>query len=61
MIRLAIINQDGKMVSPEDLSTATELQQAADQARMLIRQCERLAAAKSKGGGPPVAGKVPYA
>jgi hypothetical protein len=46
MIRLAIINQDGKMVSPEELSTAAELQQAAEQARTLIRHCERLASAQ---------------
>jgi len=60
MIRVGIVTSEGKIVSPQELSTATELQQAADQARSLIRECERLASAKLKpAGGAPV-GKVPY-
>ena len=46
MIRVAIVTAEGKILKPEDLSTAAELQQAVEQARMLIRECERLAVAK---------------
>jgi hypothetical protein len=61
MIRVGIITSEGKIVSPQELSTAAELQQAAEQARTLIRECERLAATKLKQSGGPSAGKVPYA
>jgi hypothetical protein len=60
MIRVGIINSDGKIVSPQELSTAAELQQAAEQARKLIRECERLATEKSKATGARPSGKVPY-
>jgi hypothetical protein len=44
MIRVVIVNQDGKPVLPKDVSTAAELREVAEQARGLIRDCERLAA-----------------
>jgi hypothetical protein len=47
MIRVAIVDPDGKTLSPQDLSTATELQQVVEQARNLIRDCDRLARAQS--------------
>jgi hypothetical protein len=43
MIRVALLNSDDKVISVADLSTATELQQVVEQARNLIRDCERLA------------------
>ena len=47
MIRVAIVNEEGKVLKPDELPTAAELQQAAEQARNLIRECERMAAAKA--------------
>jgi hypothetical protein len=47
MIRVAIVNEKGKVLKPDELPTAAELQQAVEQARNLIRECERLAAAKA--------------
>jgi hypothetical protein len=57
MIRVAIINDEGKIVSPAELSTATELQQAVEQARNLIRECDRLAQSKQP---TRQAGRAPY-
>lgn len=57
MVRLAIIDKDGKTVLPKDLATAGELRQVVDQARNLIRECEQLAQLK----GPKAQGQgVPY-
>ena len=61
MIRVGIINAEGKIVTPQELSTAAELQQVGEQARALIRECERLAATKVKASGQAPTGKVPYA
>jgi hypothetical protein len=57
MIRVAIITEDGKILKPAELSTAVELQQAVEQARNLIRECDRLAASKMP---QQAARKVPY-
>jgi hypothetical protein len=57
MFRVAIVMADGKVVKPEDLSTATELQQAVEKARQLIRDGERLADSKRPPRAPV---KAPY-
>jgi hypothetical protein len=57
MLRVAIVTAEGKILKPAELSTATELQQAVEQARMLIRECERLAVSKMP---PQPVRKVPY-
>ncbi len=58
MIRLVIVDQVGQPVLPQDVSTAAELREVVEQARSLIRDCERLAKLKDpKGRG---AGEVPY-
>jgi hypothetical protein len=57
MFRVAIVTADGKVLKPEDLSTATELQQAVEKARQLIRDCERLADSKRPPRAPV---KAPY-
>ena len=57
MYRVAIITTKGQVLKPEDLSTAAELQQAIEQARHLIRECERLATAKLPPQPPR---KAPY-
>ena len=59
MIRVAIVDQDGKPVLPKDVSTAAELREVVEQARGLIRDCERLSQLKDpKGRGAK--GDVPY-
>ena len=46
MIRVAIIGTDGKIVSPMDLPTASDLRDAATLAKALMVDCEKLAAKK---------------
>jgi len=57
MIRVAIVNEEGKVLKPDELPTAVELQQAVEQARNLIRECERLASAKAP---PQAVRRAPY-
>jgi len=57
LIRVAIVTSEGQILKPEELPTATELQQAVEQARNLIRDCERLAELKRPPRGPS---RVPY-
>ena len=57
MVQLAIIDQTGKVVEAKDVATAAELKQLVEQARGMIRECERLAQLKSPGGGKS---GVPY-
>jgi hypothetical protein len=61
MIRVAIVDQDGKVLSPKDLATAVELREVARQAGGLIRDCERLAKLKDpKAPATKPQGGVPY-
>ena len=57
MFRVAIVTDEGKILTPEELSTATELQQTVEKARQLIRDCERLAESKRP---PRAQAKAPY-
>jgi hypothetical protein len=57
MIRVVIVDQDGKPVFPKDVSTAAELREVAEQAKSLIRECDRLAQLKDPKRGK---GEVPY-
>ncbi len=57
MVRVSIVSAEGKILKPTDLSTATELQQAVEQARILIRECERLAVTRNP---PKTVHKIPY-
>ena len=60
MIRLAIIDSDGKTWLPKDIATAGELVAVVEQARILISECERLSQQKSPKSHAPGSGKVPY-
>lgn len=60
MIRVAIIDQDGKNLSPKDLATAAELREAVAQAKALIRDCERLALLKDPKVPPTRPAGMPY-
>jgi hypothetical protein len=61
MLQVSILTTDPnsppKLLKPADLATAAELQQAIDQARHLIRECERLVTAKLPPQPPR---KAPY-
>ena len=61
MLRLAIVNQDGKIVALKDVPTAAELVALSEQARNMIRDCERLAQPIKSKNASPGAGHVPYA
>jgi len=60
MIRLAIIDSDGKTRLPKDFATAAELVAVVEQARILIRECERLSEQKNPKRHAPGSGQVPY-
>jgi hypothetical protein len=60
MIRVAIIDPSGKVLLPKDLSTAAELNEAAAQAKSLMRDCERLAQLKDPKYTAPQKGGLPY-
>ena len=59
MVRLAILDSDGKQVDPKELASAIDLVSIAEQARTLIRDCEQLAHAK-RPKSPTIAPRVPY-
>ena len=60
MLRLAIIDSEGKTVAAKDISTAAELLTLAEQARAVIRDCERLAQQRKTNSTAPGTGHVPY-
>jgi hypothetical protein len=59
MIRLAIIDEKGKILSPKDVATVAELLPLVEQARQIIRDCELQARERGKQHGPGT-GTVPY-
>jgi hypothetical protein len=60
MIRLAIIDQEGKVLSLKDVPTAAELLHLAEQARNIIRECEQLARDRGTKGPANKQGGMPY-
>ena len=60
MIRLAILDQDGKQLKPQDVGSAKELLALVEQAKSVIRDCERLANQTGNKNGTAIAGKIPY-
>ena len=59
MLRLTIVDSDGKTLTPKDIQSLAELTNLVEQARGIIRECERQADAKRPKTTTP-AGKVPY-
>ena len=56
MIRLTLVDNEGNAMTPQELITEEDLREAAERARTLIRECERLARIKSQkkvGAGVP--------
>ena len=60
MIRLMLVDNDGKAITPQDLATVAELREAAERARTLIRECEQLAQLKTPRTTGVVGMGVPY-
>jgi hypothetical protein len=60
MIRLTIVNQDGKTLSLKEVPTAADLLALAEQARNMIRDCERLAREKETKPRAAGSGTAPY-
>jgi hypothetical protein len=60
MIRLAIIDQDGHVLLPKDVATAAELLALVEQAKTVIRDCERLVQQKGPKSQAAGTGHVPY-
>jgi hypothetical protein len=56
MIRLTLVDHEGNAMTPQELLTEEDLREAAERARALIRECERMARLKSQkkaGTGVP--------
>lgn len=47
MLRLAIVNHQGGTVPIKELETVAELAEVSEQARLLIRECDRLSKLKA--------------
>lgn len=60
MIRLAILNQDGKQLNLEEVGSAKELLALVEQAKSVIRNCERLANQIGIKNGASAKGQIPY-
>ena len=60
MVRLAILDHDGKHLTPQDVPTSKELLALVEQARRVMSDCERLAHQMgAKSGGSPQH-QIPY-
>ena len=59
MIRLMLVDDQGKPLTVHDLATAAELCEAADKARAIARECERRIHAMSPHAGK-AQGRAPY-
>jgi hypothetical protein len=59
MIRLVIVDADGKPMKPAEIASATDLVSITEQARTVIRECQRLADEKRPKHAPGT-GVTPY-
>jgi hypothetical protein len=60
MIRLAIVDHEGKTVALKDIATADDLLQIVEQARNLIRDCDQLMRQHAPQNLSAGSGKTPY-
>jgi hypothetical protein len=60
MIRLAIIDEDGKIFTPQEVTTSADLLVVVSQARHMVQVCERLAREKSPATSSHKAETSPY-
>ena len=59
MVRLTIVDGAGKTLTPKELTSASDLVSVTEQARTMIRDCERLAN-DLRPKNAPGTGKTPY-
>lgn len=59
MIRLVIVDSDGKQMKPAEIASAADLVSITEQARTVIRECQRLADEKRPKHGQGT-GVTPY-
>ncbi|HZN32593.1 MAG TPA: hypothetical protein VFB80_02200 [Pirellulaceae bacterium] len=59
MLRLAIVDSDGKHMDAKEIASAVDLVSIAEQARTIIRDCEQLARDK-RPRQTAGTGRVPY-
>jgi len=60
MVRLVILDQDGKHLTLQEVTPATELLALVEQARNVIRDCERLARQMGAKRGGSLSPPLPY-
>ena len=60
MLRLAILDEEGKTLAPKDVASAADLVSVAEQARNVIRQCEQIADQIRRQAGQSGPRQVPY-
>jgi len=60
MTRLAILDQDGKVLSPKDVASAADLLALVEQARKMIRDCELVARQHGPKNQAAGTGQIPY-
>lgn len=58
--RITVLDTDGKTVEPKAIETSAELRFLAEQARNLVRECDRLAQAKESADPSNKKRSVPY-
>lgn len=60
MVRLSIVDEEGKSLAAKDVASATELASLVEQARNLTRECERLGDQLARASGQTAVRRVPY-
>jgi hypothetical protein len=60
MLRLAITDPAGHVIAAKDVTSAAELMSLAEQARAVIRECERLAHAMQTTSQGGLTRQAPY-
>ena len=59
-IRITLVAADGKTIEPKAVTSSAELRLLAEQARNLVRECDRLAEAMESADPTKKRGVVPY-
>ena len=60
MVRLVILDQDDKRLTLQEVPSAGELLVLVEQARNVIRDCERLTKQMGAKSGTPLSHQIPY-
>ena len=60
MVRLVILDQHGKHLTPQDVPTAKDLLTLVEQARSVMQDCERLVQRMGAKSGTSQPHQIPY-